>query len=116
MTEHVPFISVETGDDLIVSFGLGPHAETSLTLLRTPKFEHLLPTVERGVSVSDGSSGTEPQDFLVSVRWQANTVHIRSTAKNYTLDISSVDPAEINEAKAVLSQMNFDHRFEAVDV
>ena len=115
MTEHVPFITVETGDDLIVSFGLGPHAATSLTLLRTPKFDHLLPPSERGVSVTHNSSGTDTQSFLVAVRWQGNSVHIQSTAKTYMLDVSSVVPDEINEAIAVLKQMNFDNRFK-IDV
>lgn len=115
MTEHVPFITAETGDDLIVSFGLGPHAVTSLTLLRTPKFEHLLPPAERGVSVSDKSSSADAQCFLVAVRWQGNTVQIESTAKTHTLDVSSVAPDEISEALAVLKQMNFDNRFK-IDV
>jgi hypothetical protein len=115
MTERVPFITVETGDDLIVSFGLGPYATTSLTLLRTPKFEHLLPTSGRGVSVTDESSSTGTQCLLVAVQWQGNSVHIQSTAKTYMLDVSSVAPDEINEAIAVLKQMNFDNRFK-IDV
>jgi hypothetical protein len=41
--ELVAFITVETGDDLIVSFAVceadDPTAIESLTILRTPKFE-----------------------------------------------------------------------------
>jgi hypothetical protein len=50
------FISTENGDDLIVSFAVidpaDPTEIESLTLLRTPKYEHLLADWERGVSVS----------------------------------------------------------------
>ncbi|MEA3090591.1 MAG: hypothetical protein QOJ04_1933, partial [Caballeronia sp.] len=44
--ETVAFISTENGDDLIVSFAVidpaDPTEIESLTLLRTPKYEHLL--------------------------------------------------------------------------
>nr|WP_199242084.1 hypothetical protein [Paraburkholderia sp. BL8N3] len=47
------FISTENGDDLIVSFAVVDPTDAteidSLTLLRTPKYEHLLGDWERGV-------------------------------------------------------------------
>jgi hypothetical protein len=36
---------------------LGEHASTSLTLLRTPKYEFILTEEERGVAVDSGSDG-----------------------------------------------------------
>lgn len=116
MAEHIPLLTVEDSDDLIVSFGLGEHAATSLTLLRTPKYEYLLSEEERGVSVSSGSSGDLEKERLVSVRWGSDIVQIKSTAQSYTLNIKAVDPAEIKDAKRVLRKMNFDHCFEIKDV
>ena len=67
--EIVDFITVESGDDLIVSFairGAEPNEIRSLTLLRTPKYEILLDDSERGVNVSD-DDGEEGDDFLEAV-------------------------------------------------
>ena len=116
MAEYVPFLTVEDSDDLIVSFALGEHAATSLTLLRTPKYEYLLPEEERGVSVGSGSSGKLDKELLVSVQWGSDIVQIKSTAQSYMLNITAVDPAEINDAKRVLRKMNFDLCFEVKDV
>ena len=116
MAEYVPFLSVEDSDDLIVSFGLGEYASTSLTLLRTPKYEHLLPEEERGVSVGSGPSGDLEREMLVAVQWGSDIVRIESTAQSYTLNIKAVNPAEIQDAKRVLRKMNFDNRFEIKDV
>lgn len=112
MAKYVPFLSVEDGDDLIVSFALGEHADTSLTLLRTPKFESLLPEEERGVSVGSGSDGSSERELLVAVRWGTEFVSLKSTRREYTLDIRAVRKDEIIEAKAVLAKMNFDKRFQ----
>jgi hypothetical protein len=115
MATHVPFITVEDDDDLIASFGLGPHAETSLTLMRTPKYEPMLPEEDRGVSVNAGGMGRSTREWLVSVTWGANLVRIRTSATEYVLDICTVDPVEISGAKLVLRKMNFDARFEMKD-
>ena len=116
MTEYVPFLAIEDSDDLIISFGLGEHAATSLTLLRTPKYEQLLPEEERGVLVGTGSSDDLERELLVSVQWGDRLVQIESTMQRYTLDIQAVDPVEIQDAKKVLRKMNFDHYFEIKDV
>lgn len=115
MAEYVPFLTTEDDDDLIISFGLGKHAATSLTR-RTPKYEHFLPENERGVSVSTGPSETEERELLVSVMWSKQLVQIESTINQYTLDILAVDPAEIQDAKSVLRKMNFDKKFKVKDV
>ncbi|OFW18761.1 MAG: hypothetical protein A3H97_04290 [Acidobacteria bacterium RIFCSPLOWO2_02_FULL_65_29] len=54
----VSFVTLQDGDDLIVSFAIAdeePGEIMSLILLRTPKYEALLPADERGVSVSHES-------------------------------------------------------------
>lgn len=112
MAKYVPFISVEEGDDLIVSFALGENADTSLTLLRTPRLESLLPEEERGVSVDSGNGGSTERELLVAVRWGTESVSLKSTRRAYTLDIHTVRKDEIVEAKAVLAKMNFDKRFQ----
>jgi hypothetical protein len=111
MSTHVPFITAEEGDDLIVSFGLGQYASESLTLLRTPKFESLLADEERGVTVGTGASNGD-SELLVSVHWHKLSVQITSTARTYELDLRAVDASELNDAKAILRKMNFDKRFE----
>jgi len=116
MADYVPFLSVEDSDDLIVSFGLGEYAATSLTLLRTPKYEPFLLEEERGVSVGTGDSDKEHRELLVSVKWSECLVQIESTIHRYTLDIQAVDKAEIQDAKRVLRKMNFDNSFEVEDV
>jgi hypothetical protein len=116
MAGYVPFLTIEDGDDLIVSFGLGEHAATSLTLLRTPKYEYLLPEEARGVSVGTGPSGDRGSELLVSVHWRPGPVHIQSTARSDILDIKAAATAEIKDAKRVLRNMNFDHGFEVKDV
>ncbi|HSV45362.1 MAG TPA: hypothetical protein VLJ58_06175, partial [Ramlibacter sp.] len=104
------------GDDLIVSFPLDQHAQTSLTLLRTPKYESLLDDDERGVSVGTGSDGEGPRELLVSVKWSKDVVEVASSKRHFTLDLAAVDLSEVLEAKAVLRKMNFDKRFEFADV
>ena len=111
MKHHVPFITIEEDDDLIVSFGLGPHAAQSLTLLRTPKFESMLPNDERGVTVSSGDPNAVDRELLISLAWGNQSVLIVSTQNEYELDIGSVSPDEVMEAKSVIRKMNFDRRF-----
>ena len=113
MTKYVSILTVADGDDLIVSFGLGEQVDTSLTLLRTPKYEPLLPENERGVSVGTGLDSSLERELLVSLRWSAGSVQIESTGRRLTLDIRNIGPREIERAKAVLRKMNFDQRFEA---
>jgi hypothetical protein len=113
---RVPFLTVEDGDDLIVSFPLDEYAKTSLTLLRTPKFETLLDDEERGVSVGTGENEGTARELLVSVAWGNDLVEIASTFRHFTLNISAVDPVEVREARVVLGRMNYDKRFELNDV
>lgn len=116
MGTYVPFISIDDADDLVVSFGLGEHSSTSLTLLRTPKYESLIPEEERGVSVrTEASSFSEPE-LLRSVRWSGSEVEIQTSLRRYVLDVGSVNRAEMKEARVVLAKMNFDQCFAITDV
>lgn len=113
MDKHVSCVTVEDGDDLVVSFGLGEFAATSLTLLRTPKYESLLPPEERGVSVGTGLDSSLQRETLVSVQWSERSVRIESTARRFSLDVRALGQEEIRLAKRVLRKMNFDRCFRA---
>lgn len=113
--EIVDFITVESGDDLIVSFairGAEPNEIRSLTLQRTPKYENLLDDSERGVYVSDEDCEEEEgNDFLEAVELRSDEVQIVSDKLGYQLDCSRVDAEELEAAKNILLAMNFDRRF-----
>jgi len=113
---HVPFIMVEQDDkDLLVSFAMGEHADTSLTLLRTPVYEVFLDEDERGVSVETGQSDSEDGQLLMSIAFSKDTVLVKTTGRDYLLSVRSVDEREITEAKLVINKMNFDQRFTITD-
>jgi hypothetical protein len=98
------FISVEGGKDMIVSFAIAPDAHKSLTLLRTPKYEALLPVEERGVTVGFGASVYE-RELLQRAKWTATFIEIVTNLDRYTVELSSVDPREIMNARSMLRKM-----------
>jgi hypothetical protein len=102
---RVEFITTEDEQDLIVSFALAPSAHQSLTLLRSPQYEFLLPEYERGISVSTLDPKDQVRDLLRFVRWQARSVTVQTERHEYRLDISAVSEEEAVEAKAVLRKM-----------
>ena len=85
---RVPFLSVEDGDDLVVSFPLDEHARRNLILLRTPKYESLLDDDERGVSVGTEATGGGVRELLVAVKWSRGIVEVTSTSRRFALDES----------------------------
>lgn len=102
--KHVEFITIEDETDLIVSFAIAPSAYQSLTLLRSPQYEDLLPDFERCAYASFDPS--EPADDpLLSVHWKQSKVTVTTCRHVYELDISIVDEVEITEAKTVLKKM-----------
>jgi len=113
--EVVEFITIEKGDDLVVSFAITakePGEVVSLTLVRTPKFEFALPTEERGVVVSHESfPQDDDRDLLQRIKVAPPIVSIATARKRYELDVSKVDPRELRSAQRVLERMNFDDRF-----
>jgi hypothetical protein len=106
--EVVAFITIEEGDDLIVSFAIAdkePGEIVSLTLLRTPKYEFILPTEERGVSVSHESFPEEGErDRLHRIRVAPPVVTIETTSMRYELDVSKVDRRELRSAQRVFKR------------
>ena len=112
--DAVNFITTEEGDDLIVSFALAeeePAEVVSLMLLRTPKYESLLPDEERGVSVSHERDFDDEGDYLRRVSFVGSVMTIESTRRRYELEMSQVDRHELKAAHRVLARMNFDKRF-----
>jgi hypothetical protein len=113
--EPVQFITVEDEKDLIVSFAIGagdPGEVRSLTLLRTPRYEHLLPATDCGVSVSDEAAWADPaDDKLEALQWAGNTVYLQDGERQYQLDVSQVDTGEAAHAREVLQKMNPDGHF-----
>jgi hypothetical protein len=95
----------EAEQDLIVSFAIAPSANRSLTLLRSPQYEHLLPEEERGATVAPLDPKEVETDFLISVQWLGARVIVKTQRHEYELDVSAVSEDEVVEAKAVLRKM-----------
>jgi hypothetical protein len=114
--ETVAFISTENGDDLIVSFAVVDPADPteieSLTLLRTPKHEPLLPDRERGVSVSFERFVENDDEVLEEIHLGTKPAVVRliTNLRNYDLDLRKVDEKEVKAMREVLSRMNHDRR------
>jgi hypothetical protein len=120
--ETVAFISTEYGDDLILSFAVvdpaDPSGIESLTLLRTPKYEHLLEDWERGVSVSFERYVEDDEEVLEELRLDRKSAVVRLTTslRTYELDLRKVDEKEVTAMRKVLGQMNYDRRIRLVGV
>ena len=116
MTYTVKFINLEETDkDLIISFaieGLGFDIN-SLTLLRTLFFEEVLPEGERGVHVTYEGDLFEQEDFnmLSSIKISDGIAWIKSTFREYCLDISKLEKTDIEEMVELLKKQNYDNRF-----
>ncbi len=116
--EPVSFISVESGDDLIVSFFVvkpdDPTDGRSLILMRDQKREISLPEWERGVKVSDEAYSDDEEwedNFLEWIRLGKSTAEIRSKHYRHKLDLRKVERSELRVAKKLLKKMNYDKRF-----
>ena len=116
--EPVIFISVESGDDLIVSFFVvspdDPTDGRSLILMRSPKWDSLLPEWERRVRVSDENLTDEEEredNFLERIRLGRSTAEIVSTYYYRKLDLRKIEKSELKAAKKLLKKMNYDKHF-----
>jgi hypothetical protein len=116
--EPVIFISVESGDDLIVSFFVvspdDPTDGRSLILMRSPKWDSLLPEWERRVRVSDENLTDEEEredNFLERIRLGRSTAEIVSTYYCRKLDLRKIEKSELKAAKKLLKKMNYDKHF-----
>src|SRR5690348_13875873 len=98
-------ITSEEDRELSVSFGLEPSATQSLPLLRSPQYEHLLADEDRGATIAHSGDPHPVLSYIKSVTWRGDTIEIASTLRNYTVDMSKVEAADIAEAKRVLALM-----------
>jgi len=116
--KQASFIHTEDGDDLIVSFAItgedptDPEGVKSLTLIRTPKFESLLPDDERGVNVSYDDFPDDGYDLLTGIVLENQCFRIRTQNHEYTVNVQHVDNEELKEAIRILKKMRFDDRFD----
>jgi len=115
--EKVSFITVETGDDLVLSFAVRPPDDPfgveSLILLRTPKYEFIFEEHERGVNVSFERHDDDEGDLLQQFDYLEvdRIVRIRTASQEYELDVRKVGAADLQKMRAILKRMNFDQKF-----
>jgi hypothetical protein len=86
----------------------------SLTLLRSMKYEVLLPPDERGVTASfERHQDDVDRNLLQVVRYvrMEKTVHIETQSWACDLDVRKVDPQELTQMHDVFHSMNRDARF-----
>ena len=114
MMEKAICMTLEDGEDLIVSFAIPIDEQgdvKSLILLRTPQYEFALEESERGVMVSHDDFPDEADDLLKELKIVGDVVTIATGRRTYTIGIKDVEAEEIAEAKRILEKMNFDGRF-----
>ena len=102
--KKVAFITLEDEQDLIVSFALAPSGQESLTLLRAPHYEHLLPEQDRRATVSL-SSHREEGDYVKSVLWQGSRVEVTSEKHKYVLEASAITRQDKDDTVAILRKL-----------
>ncbi len=116
MKHKVQFILLEEDDkDLIVSFAIDDPAMgvKSLILLRTLFFEEVFDEKERGVKVSLEGDYFEQEDFnmLNSIKISDDEIGIKSSFREYQLDISNIQISEVEDMVKLLKKQNYDNRF-----
>jgi hypothetical protein len=111
----VAFITVQSGDDLVISFAVcrpdDPSDIESLIILRTPKYEAFLYDWERGASVSferDLKGDERPLLREVAYAPDDKSVTLRTDHQTYKLDVRKVDPSELSAMCRAFRKMNFD--------
>ncbi len=116
---RVNFITTERGDDLIVSFAISagdfPGDILSLTLLRTPKYELILDPDERGVSVS-WEEHEDETELLLAVERSGDVVKLKTTKRQFILDVSDVEDDDLSRMRKVFHKMNFDMAIQLIGV
>lgn len=111
------FITVESGDDLILSFAVQALDDfediESLILMRTPKYEPLLEEHERRVSANFERYGHDEDDYLKSFEYLEadKTVRIETELHDYELDVRKVDAKDLKRMGRILKKLNFDGKF-----
>jgi hypothetical protein len=125
LEELVAFITVESGEDLIIAFAVcrpdDPSDIESLIILRTPKHENFLYEWERGASVSFDRDRNPERDETILLREviyapDDKWVTLRTDYQNYKLDVRKVDPRELSAMCRVFRKMNFDSTIQLTGV
>ena len=109
MMENATFMTVEDGEDLIVSFAIpiDEHGDVkSLILLRTPTYEFALAESERGVMVSHDDFPDEEDDLLEELKIAGDVVTVTTCTRTYTVGIGDINEKEIEKAKKILNQID----------
>jgi hypothetical protein len=113
-SEFVSFVTAEDGGiDLIVSFAIEGRGGgiLSLMLLRTPRYEFLVPPEERGVWVTHEQWVDSERELLRRLQMNHAAATIETPNRRYRLDVSNVEREELRDAQRVLRRMNFDRSF-----
>lgn len=116
MKRKVQLISLEEDDkDLIVAFALDDAkiGVKSLILHRTLFFEELLDEDEKGVNVSleDDRFDQEHLNMLKEITISNDEISIKSSFREYKLDISSISQSDTKNMISLLKKQNYDNRF-----
>ncbi len=90
-----------------IAAGDFPGDVLSLTLLRTPKYEFILDPNERGISVS-WEEDEDENELLLAVERSGDVVKLKTTTREFLLDVSHVDDDDLRRMRKVFHKMNFD--------
>ena len=111
--DAVNFITIETGDDLILSFSFDEGTRFGVDgfiVQRTPKFELILKPDERGPSV-DWTDDDE-RILIKKINVTPREVLIETTREKHIFDLSNISGEEYSGMVSVLKKMNFDNVFD----
>jgi len=120
--ERVTFITVEAGDDLVLSFAVQRpddwSAIESLILVRTPNYESILEERERGVKVSFERYEDDEDDLLQKIDYiEADAiVRMQTSSRQYELDVGKLDADELKKMHKILKKMNYDQKFQTFGI
>lgn len=110
--DKVQFITIEDGDDLILSFSFNEGTEFGVggfIIQRSPKFEFALRPYERGPSID----WTDDDEIITvkEIELSRDVAVIKTQYEQYVFDVSRLSDAELRDAVRILKKMNFDKIF-----
>ena len=85
----------------------------SLILHRTLFFEEVFDEEERGVKVSMEGDYFDQEDYnlLKSIKINDDEIQIKSSFREYRLDVSNIPKIDIKDMLDLLKKQNYDNRF-----
>lgn len=108
----VRFVSIEQGEDLILSFSFDEGTEFGIDgfiMQRNPKYEFLLQPHERGPSI-DWTDDDEVITIKEVNLWR-NEITLKTRYDLYRFDLSKISENEFKAVVRILKKMNFDKAF-----